>query len=296
MHNTPKSPYRVPFQGDFKVRDADTAPPKDAPGKKDLKAALAQNINDLAKLQDVLYAQDSHAVLLIFQAMDAAGKDSTIRAVTSGINPAGFQVFAFKRPSAEELDHDFLWRTNRCLPERGRIGIFNRSWYEETLVARVHPELLDSQKLPPDVDREHIWEHRFESIREHERHLARNGTVILKFWLNVSRREQLKRFVKRIEDPTKNWKFEANDVKESRRWDDYMAAYQDMLRATSRPWAPWYAIPADDKPYMRWLVSDIVRQTLQNLPITYPTLSPDAEAHMKTLEAEIRADLAKLSP
>jgi PPK2 family polyphosphate:nucleotide phosphotransferase len=213
---------------------------------------------------------------MIFQAMDAAGKDSTIRAVLSGVDPAGCEVTAFKRPSENELDHDFLWRTVQCLPQRGRIGVFNRSYYEEVLAVRVHPEFLDHQKLPwRPKHLEDLWQQRFESIRDHEKHLARNGTVILKFWLNVSPEEQRKRLLARLEDPAKNWKFEEGDLAERGRWKDYMAAYEDALNQTSKPWAPWYAIPADSKSFMRMTVADILLRTLKSLNLKYPTLTDD---------------------
>ena len=262
-------PYLVPFDDSFRIATADTAP-QNKPKKKHLKSRLSEVVKELGDLQRVLYAHDHHALLVVFQAMDAAGKDGTIRAVFSGVNPAGFQVFSFKQPNAEELDHDFLWRTARRLPERGRIGIFNRSYYEETLVVRVHPEYLQGQNLPSDIDRDNIWQHRFESIRDHERHLARNGVVILKFWLNVSKDEQKDRFLARLDTPEKNWKFSSGDVKERGHWDAYMDAYQEALNATSRPWAPWYAIPADDKPYMRLTVAEIVAETLRRLDLRYP--------------------------
>ncbi len=217
-------------------------------------------------------AHDKYAVLLIFQAMDAAGKDSTIRAVMSGISPAGCQVFSFKQPSPEELDHDFLWRTTKCLPERGRIGIFNRSYYEEVLVVRVHPEYLKGQKLPDGIKLKNIWQQRYESIGDHEKHLAHNGTVILKFWLNVSQEEQRQRFLSRIDEPKKNWKFSAGDVQERKFWKAYMAAYEEAINATSRKWAPWYAIPADEKPFMRLSVAEIIVKTLNSLELKYPTV------------------------
>ena len=191
----------------------------------------------------------------------------------SGIDPAGCQVFSFKQPSAEELDHDFLWRTAKSLPQRGRIGVFNRSYYEETLVVRVHPEYLGGQKLPGKIDLDELWQERFESIRDHEKHLARNGTIILKFWLNLSQEEQHKRFVSRLDDKRKNWKFSAGDITESKLWPDYMHAYEQALTATSRPWAPWYAIPADDKPYMRLQVAEIIVDSLKRLQLQYPEVS-----------------------
>jgi PPK2 family polyphosphate:nucleotide phosphotransferase len=231
----------------------------------------------------VLYARDRYAVLIVFQAMDAAGKDSTIRAVLTGVNPSGCQVFSFKKPSPEEIDHDFLWRTARCLPERGRIGIFNRSYYEEALIVRVHPEFLKYQKLPYKPDLSTIWQERYESIADHERHLARNGTIILKFWLNVSREEQRNRFLSRIREPKKHWKFSEDDVKERQFWDDYMEAYEGTLAATSRPWAPWYAIPADDKPYMRLAVSEIIVENLKSLNLKYPKVREALQENFKKM-------------
>ena len=201
----------------------------------------------------------------------------------SGINPAGCQVFSFKQPTPEELDHDFLWRTTKCLPERGRIGIFNRSYYEEVLVVRVHPEYLKGQKLPDGVDLKNIWQQRYESIRDHEKHLARNGTVILKFWLNVSKEEQRQRFLSRIDEPRKNWKFSAGDVHERRFWQDYMAAYEEAINATSRPWAPWYAIPADDKPFMRLSVAEIIVANLKKLDLKYPTVEDKEKARFSEM-------------
>lgn len=267
------SPYRVPFDGSFKRSKAPTTPPENAPDEAERKVRLACHTQELDDLQRKLYADNRHALLLIFQGIDAAGKDSTIRAVMSGVNPAGCQVYSFKTPSTEELEHDFLWRTTRCLPERGRIGIFNRSYYEEVLIVRVHPEYLSSQRLPGMPSLAKVWEQRYASIREHEAHLARNGTVILKFWLNVSKQEQHRRFLARIEEPEKNWKFSISDVRERNHWKEYMAAYQDALNATSRPWAPWYAIPADDKPYTRMIVSEIIVETLKSLKLAYPTVS-----------------------
>ncbi len=272
MFEAAQSPYLVDYDGAFRVDQAVTEPPSDAPGQQSCKKQLAKLIDEIADLQRVLYAHDRYAILLIFQAMDAAGKDSTIRAVMSGINPAGCQVFSFKQPSPEELDHDFLWRTTKCLPERGRIGIFNRSYYEEVLVVRVHSEFLKSQKLPAAVDLENIWQQRFESIRDHEKHLARNGTIILKFWLNISKKEQKQRFLSRIDEPRKNWKFSAGDVHERRFWRKYMAAYQNAVNATSKPWAPWYAIPADDKPFMRLTVAEIIAKSFEKLDLKYPTV------------------------
>jgi PPK2 family polyphosphate:nucleotide phosphotransferase len=280
MFEAIESNYLVPFDGAFSVGGATTRPPEGAPGKKENKEKLDDLIDEMRDLQRMLYAQDKYALLLIFQAMDAAGKDGTIRAVMSGVNPAGVQVFSFKVPSAEELDHDFLWRTTVRLPERGRIGIFNRSYYEEVLVVRVHPQFLDYQKLPYPVDLESIWEDRFKSIRDHEEHLARNGMVILKFWLNVSKDEQSRRFLDRIEEPEKYWKFSAKDVEERSYWDEYMHAYETALQASSRPWAPWYAIPADNKPYMRVQVAEIIVKTMKSLGMAYPTVDAEARAEL----------------
>ncbi len=283
----PESPYLVPFDGTFRVKKAPTRPPKDAPDKKDAKKELEDVIDELRDQQRMLYAQDRYSVLMVFQAMDAAGKDGTIRAVMSGINPAGCQVFSFKQPSAEELDHDFLWRVYRRMPERGRIGIFNRSHYEEVLVVRAHPEYLKGQRIPREVPLGQLWEERYDSIRDVERHLARNGTVILKFWLNVSRDEQRERFLARIDEPKSNWKFSAGDVKERALWDTYMTAYEDALNATSRPWAPWYAIPADKKPFMRLQVARIVLQTLKSLSLSYPSVSDGDRAEMLALRDQL---------
>jgi PPK2 family polyphosphate:nucleotide phosphotransferase len=225
-------------------------------------------------LQDVLYAQDTYALLLIFQAMDAAGKDGIIKHIMSGVNPQGCQVYSFKTPSQEELDHDFLWRNMKALPERGRIGIFNRSYYEEVLIVRVHPEILDGQRLPKKEKKDtDLWKHRYEDINSVEQYLTRNGIVILKFFLNVSKKEQKKRFLERIDAPEKNWKFSFGDIKERERWNDYMDAYEDMLNATSTEWAPWYVIPADKKWFTRVAVADIVSNKLKSLNLRYPEIS-----------------------
>ena len=241
--------------------------------KEHYRLLLADHVDQLAERQDTLYAHDRYALLLIFQAMDAAGKDSVIKHVMSGINPQGCQVFSFKQPSATELDHDFLWRTTACLPERGRIGIFNRSYYEEVLVVRVHPEILQAQRLP-DEALKNVWTRRYHSIVDHERHLHRNGTRIVKFFLHVSKEEQAKRFLARIDDPKKNWKFSGADVAERARWKDYMRAYEDCLEATSTDHAPWYAVPADDKPNARLIVSQVVLETMNSLKMRYPSPDP----------------------
>ena len=257
--------------------------------KKDARKKLEKNIAELAEYQDILYAQDTYALLLIFQAMDAAGKDGAIKHVMSGVNPQGCQVYSFKSPSAEELDHDYLWRTNKVMPERGRIGIFNRSYYEEVLVVRVHPELLDHQKIPPAA-RENIWKRRYEQINNMEKYLSENGVVILKFFLNVSKEEQKKRFLERIDRPEKNWKFSTADAKERAFWDNYQQAYEDCLNRTSTEWAPWFVVPADNKWFTRLTVSEIVVRTLKRLNLRYPEVSEERRQELleirKLLEDE----------
>ena len=290
MFKAVKNPFLVPYDGSFRVKEVSTEPPDRDRHKIRNKKRLRKLVEQLDQLQRVLYADDSFAVLLIFQALDAAGKDSTIRAVLRGVNPAGCQVFSFKQPTAEELDHDFLWRTHSHLPERGRIGVFNRSYYEEVLVVRVHPEFLDQQRLGVRPGRKRLWEERFESIRNHELHLARNGTIILKFWLNVSREEQRKRFLSRLEEKSKNWKFSESDVQERGFWDRYMKAYEEALRATSRPWAPWYAIPADDKPFMRTTVARIVAQSLRRLPLRFPDIGADKLAEFERIREHLESE------
>ena len=251
---------------------------------------LAQQVKELSALQSLLYASNTYALLLIFQAMDAAGKDSAIKHVMSGVNPQGCEVYSFKHPSALELEHDFLWRTTRCLPERGRIGIFNRSYYEEVLIVRVHPDILRGEDLPAELlNHETIWEERYRSINDLESHLLRNGTRILKFFLHVSKEEQRRRFLDRLEDPDKNWKFSAGDLAERELWNQYMVAYQECLRATSTKNAPWYIIPADDKKNARLLIAEAIVETLEDLKMSYP--HPN-QAHRKELTA-IRKDLEK---
>ncbi len=290
MFDAIKSPYLVGYDGSFRLEEALSAPPAPVADKKMLRKELARSVKKLDGLQRRLYANNQRAVLLVFQAMDAAGKDGTIRAVMSGINPAGCQVFSFKKPSENELDHDFLWRTTTRLPERGRIGIFNRSYYEEVLVVRVHPGILDGQRLPWRPPADEIWQQRLESIRDHEKHLARNGTVILKFWLNVSREEQGRRFLARLDQPAKHWKFSPADIRERGHWSAYMAAYEEALSETSRPWAPWYAIPADNKPYMRATVAEIVRNSLESLGIGYPTVGEEALARFGEMREILAGD------
>ena len=283
------SPFTVPSDGRFVVADTPTGPGKGVAGKKDLEKQLANTVEGISELQRKLYADDRFSLLLVFQAMDAAGKDGTIRAVMSGVNPAGCQVSSFKSPSDEELEHDWLWRTSKRLPERGRIGIFNRSYYEEVLAVRVHPEYLKNQRLP-EPRHEDLWEERFESIRDHEKHLSRNGTVVLKFWLNVSKEEQKKRFNKRLKTPEKYWKFAKSDLTTRDRWDEYMQAYESMLNETSTEYAPWFAIPADDKRYMRVCVAEIIQQTLEALPLRYPEKAPGEIAKFEEYIARLESE------
>jgi PPK2 family polyphosphate:nucleotide phosphotransferase len=264
----------------------DTGPFRD---KDEARGRLEQGVERLVALQERLYAQDRWAVLLIFQAMDAAGKDSAIKHVMSGLNPQGTQVYSFKTPSSEELDHDYLWRTVRALPERGRIGIFNRSYYEEVLVVRVHPAILGSQKVPPSLVTKRIWEERFEDISSFEQYLSRNGTLIRKFFLHVSRDEQRRRMLERLDEAEKNWKFALGDLKERELWDDYMRAYEDALSATSTDAAPWYVIPADHKWFTRVLIADLVVEALESLRLDFPKVS---EAQKREL-AEARKVLAR---
>lgn len=247
--------------------------------KQDAKEQLAKDIEKLSELQSMLYAQDRYSILIIFQAMDAAGKDGTIKHVMSGINPQGCQVYSFKQPSAEELDHDYLWRINRSLPERGRIGIFNRSHYEDVLIAKVHPEIILFNKLPGvetinDIDPD-FWKRRYRQINDFERYLTENGTIVLKFFLNVSKTEQKKRFMERLDDASKNWKFSSADIKERQFWEDYMNAYADVLTETSTELAPWYVIPADNKWFMRYAVGRIICDRMQQLDLHYPKLSKE---------------------
>ena len=289
MTPTP-SPWLVPTDGSFQLSDCVTAP--DSPDSRDaLEARLKALRKDIAKRQRLLYADGRHALLLVFQAMDAAGKDGTIRAVLSGVNPAGCRVYSFKQPSAEELDHDFLWRTSQHDPKRGRIGVFNRSYYEEVLVVRVHPEYLGAQNLTDArPETEEFWEGRMASIRDHEAHLARNGTSVVKFFLNVSRDEQKKRFLKRLDEPERNWKFSPGDVVERGFWDQYQAAYEKALRATSRPHAPWYAIPADNKRFMRVAVAEIILGALNAMPLRWPPVAEKNQARFGEMRQQLLAE------
>ena len=278
-------PFRVTKGKNFRLKDVDPNDTLDFTKEADKarsKEALATGVMALAELQEKLYAQDKWAVLLIFQAMDAAGKDGAIEHVMSGVNPQGCQVYSFKSPSAEDLDHDYLWRCMKCLPNRGHIGIFNRSYYEEVLVVRVHPEFLAKAKLPPKLVGKNIWEERFEDIRNFEQYLARNGVVVRKFFLHVSKKEQKRRFLERIDDPLKNWKFSSNDANERDYWDDYMKAYEEMIQETATKEAPWYVVPADNKWFTRVVVAGAVIETLDSLDLAYPKVD---EGKLKELAA-----------
>jgi PPK2 family polyphosphate:nucleotide phosphotransferase len=284
-------PYCITKGSKFRLKDID---PADTAGlnsedKPRAKEMLALGVDVLAELQDKLYAQDKWGVLLIFQAMDAAGKDGAIKHVMSGVNPQGCQVFSFKSPTSEDLDHDYLWRCQKCLPERGRIGIFNRSYYEETLVVRVHPEYLSKQKLPPELITKGIWKDRFTDIVAFERYLANNGIAVCKFFLHVSKKEQKRRFLERVENPDKNWKFSSADMKERGFWDEYQEAYEDMIRNTATKHAPWYVVPADNKWFTRLVVAAAVIDTLAKLDVAYPDVGP---AHLKDLAAAKKMLLA----
>jgi PPK2 family polyphosphate:nucleotide phosphotransferase len=273
--------FLVPPHKKIRLKDYDPSFTGKFKNKDEASEKLEGDIQRLAKLQDILYAHNRYALLVILQAMDAAGKDGTIRHVMSGVNPQGTQVYSFKGPSSEELDHDYLWRSFKCLPERGRIGIFNRSYYEEVLVVRVHPEILDSQQLPDEAKKKGVWKRRFDEINSFERYLVRNGIHVLKFFLNVSKDEQKRRFLARINTPEKNWKFSVNDAKERGHWDDYMDAFEDMFNHTSTKWAPWYIVPADNKWFTRAAVADVIISKLKSLDIRYPEVS---EAHMEELQ------------
>jgi PPK2 family polyphosphate:nucleotide phosphotransferase len=278
-------PLLVPFDGTFDIRAAPTKPES----KDDWKELLAEEVEALGESQYRLYADNRYALLLVFQARDAAGKDSMIRRVFAGVNPSGLRVTSFKQPTPLELSHDFLWRTTAALPERGSVGIFNRSYYEEVLVVRVHPEFLAAQRLP-DPPTPKLWDDRLRAIRDHERFLAEQGTVILKFWLNMSKAEQRKQLLERIDEPDKHWKFKAGDLDERALWDEYHAAYQDCLNSTSRPWAPWYAIPADNKHYARWQVAKIVNSAIAELGCDFPRVDEKTLAVLKKAKARLLAE------
>ena len=293
MIQTPDSKYRVLDNGSFVLADSPTRPPDDVDGKKALRKELKSVVAEISELQRKMYADKRFALLLVFQAMDAAGKDGTIRAVMSGVNPAGCHVSSFKAPSSEELGHDFLWRTVCKLPERGMIGIFNRSYYEEVLAVKVQPEFLASQNLPPEsvqTKNFDIWEQRYQSIIDHEEHLAHNGTIVLKFWLNVSRDEQKRRFLERLTNPDRYWKFSKSDLSVRSRWHDYMGAYEQLLNKTSTAHAPWYAIPADSKPWMRLVVARLIRDQMAGLPLAYPEKSADEIKQFGKYTEQLQAD------
>jgi PPK2 family polyphosphate:nucleotide phosphotransferase len=278
-------PFRISKGKGFRLKDVNpdnTLEFTKEADKPRAKEVLASGVAALAELQDKLYAQDKWAVLLIFQAMDAAGKDGAIKHVMSGINPQGCQVYSFKSPSAEDLDHDYLWRCMKCLPNRGHIGIFNRSYYEEVLVVRVHPEFLAKAKLPPKLVGKNIWEERYEDMRNFEQYLARNGIIVRKFFLHVSKKEQKQRFLDRIDDPQKNWKFSSNDASERDYWDDYMEAYEEMIQGTATKEAPWYVVPADNKWFTRVVVASAVIETLDSLDLAYPKVD---QSKLKELAA-----------
>ncbi|HEV2990475.1 MAG TPA: polyphosphate kinase 2 family protein [Candidatus Angelobacter sp.] len=283
-------PFRVEHGKSFRLKKYDPADTLGGHSRETAEKLLQRSIAKVNDLQEKLYAQDQWAVLLIFQAMDAAGKDSTIKHVMSGVNPQSCQVVSFKQPSTEELNHDFLWRTARHLPERGHIGIFNRSYYEEVLVVRVHREFLAKQHLPPELVTKHIWKERFEDIRNQEAYLTRNGVIIRKFFLHVSKEEQKRRFLKRLEEPEKNWKFSESDVRERKYWDDYMKAYEDMIRHTATPDCPWYVVPADNKWFTHLVVGSAIIETLASLDHALPKIDPERrkelEAARKALEKE----------
>lgn len=276
------SPYAVSRSKGFRLKDFDPGDTQGFDLKAEAQVYLDKNIQRLSDMQQRLYAQDCWSILLVFQAMDAAGKDSAIRHVMSGVNPQGCQVFSFKQPSAEELSHDYLWRASKSLPQPGRIGIFNRSYYEEVLIVRVHSQVLQQERVPPSLVTKSIWKERFEDINAFERTLARNGVIIRKFYLNVSKQEQRSRFLKRLDEPEKNWKFSESDVREREHWDGYMAAYEDMIAHTSTEHAPWYVVPADKKWFTHLIVSSVIVEALEELRLTYPRI--DA-ARRKELDA-----------
>jgi PPK2 family polyphosphate:nucleotide phosphotransferase len=281
--------YCVGNGNGFKLKDYETKASFNLgeEGKPLVKETLQLGIDALATMQDVLYAQDKWSLLIIFQAMDAAGKDGAIKHVMSGVNPQGCQVSSFKAPSSEDLDHDYLWRCQKHLPERGRIGIFNRSYYEEVLVVRVHEQILKNQKLPEKLITASIWEDRFQDIRNFEKYLNRNGTVVIKFFLNVSKKEQKERFIERIDDPDKNWKFSAADAKERGYWDDYMHAYEELIKNTSTEKSPWYVIPADNKSYARIAIASAIITALDELDLEYPTVSDEKIAELQTVKKNL---------
>ncbi len=283
-------PFLVKPGSNVRLKDYDPDHAGLFKNKKEAEAALSEDVKALAEAQELLFASDSYSILIIFQAMDAAGKDGAIKHVMSGVNPQGCQVFSYKQPSAEELDHDFLWRYNKGLPERGRIGIFNRSYYEEVLVVRVHPQILAAQRIPNLKKSPVVWRERFEDIRNYERHLHRNGTMIIKFFLNISREEQRQRFVARLSDQAKLWKFSTGDIAERGVWDSYMEAYEEMLGATSSDHAPWYIIPANKKGFARACVADVITSHIRRLGLKYPEVSPEKRHELLAIKRKLEAE------
>ncbi len=273
--------YRIDNGRKFRLKDFDPADTGRVESKKAAEKVLSRGVERLVDLQDKLYAQDRWAILIILQAMDAAGKDGVISHVMSGVNPQGCQVYSFKQPSTEDLNHDFMWRANKCIPERGRIGIFNRSYYEEVLVVRVHKELLERERMPPSLVTKNIWNERFSDINAYEQYLSRNGVVIRKFFLNLSKTEQKRRFLSRLDEPAKNWKFSTADITERERWDEYMTAYEEMIQHTATPHAPWYVVPADKKWYTRLVVSAAIIDALEELNLRYPTVDAAQRKELK---------------
>jgi PPK2 family polyphosphate:nucleotide phosphotransferase len=283
-------PFRVQHGRHFRLKDYNPGETRGLKSNEDAVELLQRGIHQMAELQDKLYAQDRWALLVMFQAMDAAGKDSAIKHVMSGVNPQGCQVYAFKQPSVEELDHDYLWRASKVLPRRGHIGIFNRSYYEEVLVVRVHNELLRSERLPSPLVTKNIWKQRFEDISRFERYLTRNGIVVRKFFLNVSKEEQKRRFLERLKEPEKHWKLSPSDVRERERWDDYMEAYEEMIAHTSSEHAPWYVVPADNKWFTRLVVAEVIVETLENLNVSYPGLDAAQKKELKAAMAALQRE------
>jgi PPK2 family polyphosphate:nucleotide phosphotransferase len=289
MFNATSHRFLVPHDNTFRIADCTTQPAEDDDKSKDWKDKLEKAAHDLGDWQQRLYSHGRNAVLIVLQALDAAGKDGTIRHVFAHINPCGLHVASFKQPSAVEVAHDFLWRATPHLPERGHVAVFNRSYYEEVLVVRVHPKFLAAQRLSADPS-ETFWATRYRAIVEYERHLAQEGTVVLKFWLNVSKAEQRRRLLERIDDKSKHWKFRAADLDERALWDDYIRAYESCLNATSRPWAPWYAIPADDKPYAHVQIAKLINAAFEQLDLSLPKASPEALAELAQAQARLMAE------
>ncbi len=285
--STLAKPYRIDHGKNFRLKDFDPAATAQIHSKEEAQKLLDQGIQELSELQDKLYAEDKWGLLLMFQGMDAAGKDGAIKHVMSGVNPQGCQVYSFKQPSPEELNHDYLWRSSKVLPERGRIGIFNRSYYEEVLVTRVHPEILKNQRIPASLLGKNVWEQRYEDIRNLEHYLSHNGIVVRKFFLNISKKEQKRRFLERLETPAKNWKFSAADLTVRQSWDDYMKAFEETIAATSTKHSPWYVVPADNKWYTRLVVAAAVVDTLKELKLAYPTVDAAQRQQLAAAKREL---------